>query len=147
MCKLQFIIAVVWVSVLCASSSQCHGLVFDLWLWHLLAISRFYHLYDRGGSARISGNGVQMYKGVGDSLLLILWFFLNIPWKWNNLVSVRPNYFIFTGYLKRWAGSLGSSERSWWTPLDPPLYEVERAGCFNFIYVCLCLSEFWQRLI
>ena len=24
--------------------------------------------------------------------------FLNILWKWNNLVSVRPNYFIFVGY-------------------------------------------------
>ena len=29
-----------------------------------------------------------------------LWpLFLNILWKWNNLVSVRPNYFIFMGYL------------------------------------------------
>ena len=30
--------------------------------------------------------------------------FLNILWKWNNLVSVRPNYFIFMEYLrkKRW---------------------------------------------
>ena len=26
--------------------------------------------------------------------------FLNILWKWNNLVSVRPNYFIFFGYDK-----------------------------------------------
>ena len=26
---------------------------------------------------------------------------LNIPWKWNNLVSVRPNYFIFMGYLRK----------------------------------------------
>ena len=25
--------------------------------------------------------------------------FLNILWKWNNLVSVRPNYFIFMGYF------------------------------------------------
>ena len=30
--------------------------------------------------------------------------FLNILWKWNNFVSVRPNYFIFMGYLikKKW---------------------------------------------
>ena len=28
--------------------------------------------------------------------------FLNIIWKWNNLVSVRPNYFIFMGYLRKW---------------------------------------------
>ena len=27
--------------------------------------------------------------------------FLNILWKWNNLVPVRPNYFIFIGYLGR----------------------------------------------
>ena len=27
--------------------------------------------------------------------------FLNIPWKWNNLVSLRPNYFIFMGYLRQ----------------------------------------------
>ena len=27
--------------------------------------------------------------------------FLNIRWKWNNLVSVRPNYFIFMGYLRK----------------------------------------------
>ena len=26
---------------------------------------------------------------------------LNILWKWNNLVSVRPNYFIFMGYLRK----------------------------------------------
>ena len=25
--------------------------------------------------------------------------FLNILWKWSNLVSVRPNYFIFMGYM------------------------------------------------
>ena len=27
--------------------------------------------------------------------------FLNILWKWNNLVTVRPNYFIFMGYLRK----------------------------------------------
>ena len=27
--------------------------------------------------------------------------FLNILWKWNNLLSVRPNYFIFMGYLRK----------------------------------------------
>ena len=26
--------------------------------------------------------------------------FLNILWKWNNLVSVRPNYSMFMGYLR-----------------------------------------------
>ena len=28
--------------------------------------------------------------------------FLNIPWKWNNLVSMRLNYFNFIGYLRKW---------------------------------------------
>ena len=27
--------------------------------------------------------------------------FFNILWKWNNLVSQRPNYFIFLGYLRK----------------------------------------------
>ena len=56
----------------------------------------------RGGS-RISG------KGGGGFICMQEWgvrfadfisFFLNIPWKWNNLVSLRPNNFIFIGYLK-----------------------------------------------
>ena len=44
-----------------------------------------------------------MYKGVGLRFTYFISFFLNmlnIPWKWNNLVSLRPNYFIFMGYLK-----------------------------------------------
>ena len=32
-------------------------------------------------------------------------FFLNIPCKWNNLVSLRPNYFIFIGYLNTGNGA------------------------------------------
>ena len=32
-------------------------------------------------------------------------FFLNIPRKWNNLVSLRPNYYNFIGYLKMPSGS------------------------------------------
>ena len=31
-------------------------------------------------------------------------FFLNIPWKWNILVSGRPNYFISMGQLKTGGG-------------------------------------------
>ena len=45
-------------------------------------------------------------------------FFLNIPWKWNNLVSLRPNYFIFKGYLRK--NEIKSAKR---TPLPPfPLH-------------------------
>ena len=33
-----------------------------------------------------------------------LFLFLNIRWKWNNLVSLRPNCFIFMEYLKTGGG-------------------------------------------
>ena len=49
-------------------------------------------------------------KGVG---VCFADFILNIPWKLNNLVSVRPNYFIFIGYLIARRGSE--------PPLDLPL--------------------------
>ena len=42
-------------------------------------------------------------------------FSFNILWKWNNLVSLRPNYFIFIGYLKTGGGG-GGVERNSWTP-------------------------------
>ena len=57
-------------------------------------------------------------------------FFLNIPWKWINLVSVRPNYFIFMWFKKKTgAGERGSSEPS--EPhLDPQLgkYDYNEAA-------------------
>ena len=53
----------------------------------------------RGGS-RISEKGVHVYKYVGFRKADFISFFLNIPWNWNNLVSLRPNYFIFIGFLK-----------------------------------------------
>ena len=34
-------------------------------------------------------------------------FFLNIPCKGNNLVSLRPNYFIFKGYKKKQGAGRG----------------------------------------
>ena len=42
--------------------------------------------------------------------------FLNILWKWNNLVSVRPNYFIFMGYLRK----MRYNQRSDPPPPPPP---------------------------
>ena len=60
----------------------------------------------RGGS-RISGKGVCMYKVMEVRFADFISFFLNIPWKWNKLVSLRPNYFsvrpnylFFIWYLK-----------------------------------------------
>ena len=72
--------------------------------------NRFLHylIGCRGGS-RISGKGVHM-QGVRGVALLILSHFLKYPMKMNNLVSLRPNYFIVTGYLKTVGGKEGSSE-------------------------------------
>ena len=42
-----------------------------------------------------------MYKGVGVRIADFISFFLNIP------VSLRPNYFIFIGYLKTRGGGGG----------------------------------------
>ena len=65
--------------------------------------------------SRISGKGVRMYKGVGRARFAnFISFFLNIPWKWNNLVTVRPNYFIFVGYFKT-----GGREGVQANPLNP----------------------------
>ena len=36
--------------------------------------------------------------------------FLNILWKWNNLVSGRPNYFIFMGHLRKWDQNQSESQ-------------------------------------
>ena len=51
--------------------------------------------------------GGHMFKGVGIRFADFISLFRNITWKWNNLVSLRPNYFIFIGYLKRWGDGCG----------------------------------------
>ena len=63
-----------------------------------------------------------MYKSMGDRFAGFISFFLNVPKKGNNLVSLRPNYFNFIGYLKMGGGGgeRGSSEPPE-PPLDPPL--------------------------
>ena len=45
-----------------------------------------------------------MYKGVGVRFADFISFILNISRNENNLVSLRPNYFIFIGYLKQEVG-------------------------------------------
>ena len=62
----------------------------------------------------ISWKGFHIFKVVGIRFADFISFFLNIPWKWNNLVSLRPNYFIFIGYLKT-----GDGEGVQANPLDP----------------------------
>ena len=54
-------------------------------------------------------------------------FSLNIPRKWNNLVSLRPNYFIIIGYLKTEMG-MGFK----WTLWTPSWTATGR----NVLYIC-----------
>ena len=72
----------------------------------------------------ITQRGFVIYKGVGVRFADFISFFLSILWKRNNLVSLRPNYFIFIGHLK--IGGVGGGggrgfERITETPLDRPL--------------------------
>ena len=55
---------------------------------------------DRGGS-RIAGKGVRMYKGscTGFRFAEFISYFLKYPMTMNNLIPLRPNYFVFIGYL------------------------------------------------
>ena len=65
----------------------------------------------RGGS-RISRKGF-ICINIGGRFADYILFFSNIPWKRNNLVSLRPNYFICVGYfVKNKIGGIegGSSE-------------------------------------
>ena len=95
----------------------------QLTLYYPLCLMWF--IVSRAGS-RISGKGGHniMYKGMEIRFADFILFFLNIPWKWNNLVSLRPNYFIFIGYLEMGGGGggAGSGVRvNPWTPLNLPL--------------------------
>ena len=53
-----------------------------------------------------SGKGVQMCRGRGVHFAEFISTFSYIPWKWKNLVSLRPNYFIFHGILKGGGGGV-----------------------------------------
>ena len=79
----------------------------------------FFYFIVRGGSM-ISGKGVHIYLDLGVGGVRFgdfISFYLNIPWKWNNLVSLRPNYFIFIGYFKT-----GGREGVRVSPLNPLHY-------------------------
>ena len=56
-------------------------------------------LWYRGGS-RISGKGFICLKVWAVRFSDLISFYLNIPWKRNNLVALRTDYFIFIRYLK-----------------------------------------------
>ena len=68
-------------------------------------------------------------------------FFLNIPWKCNNLVSVRPNYYIFIGYLK-----MGDEEGSSSEPSEPPSWSATDYAWFLF-NVCFHLFQCTKKKI
>ena len=67
-------------------------------------------------------------------------FFLNIPWKWNNFVSLRPNYFPFHRIFKNGGGKGGSSE-SPEPPLDPPLVKQQIQHICTHLY--LLFDQWW----
>ena len=104
----------IWVQTVCK------------WQWQISSIVQVYpgisYLPYIRGRSRISGKGVHEYKGVGVRFADFISFFLNMPWKRDNLVSGRPNYFIFIGYLKTRGREGGSSE----PPLDPPLLYMHK---------------------
>ena len=59
----------------------------------ITSIGQYCSVLNRGiGSALVAALQWQIQRGSVGSRLL------NILWKWNNLVSVRPNYFIFMGF-------------------------------------------------
>ena len=62
----------------------------------------------------IPQRGFIIYKGVGFHFADFISFFLSILWKRNNLVSLKPNYFIFIGHLKMGGG--GGGEGGWANP-------------------------------
>ena len=64
------------------------------------------------------GNEVHMYKGMGVSYFAdFIPFFLNIPWKWNILVSLRPNYLIFYRISKNGRGFQENPLFAYWVIL------------------------------
>ena len=85
----------------------------------------------RGGS-RVSGKGIQIYKGVGVRFAYYISFFLNFPWKWNNLVSLS----IFIGYLKMEGGGGGGGFE--WTPWTP-------SGSATAISLSVWIQHMWVK--
>ena len=87
-----------------------------------------------------------MYKWMGVPFAEFISFFLNIPGKLNNLVSLRPNYFIFIGYLKMGDKEGGSSEPPE-PPLDPPLhYNLLTVQCPFITAACKSQVSIYSHL-
>ena len=62
----------------------------------------------------------QIYKDVGEGVCFadFISFLLNILWKWNNLVSLRPNYFI--AYFKAVVAEGEQNKTLWIRHWIPP---------------------------
>ena len=97
---------------------------------------RFGYISHIRGKSRISRNKREFRCINALGFALLIFFFFNIPWKRNNLVSLRPNYFIFIGYLKT-----GREEGFKRTPLDPPLHMYNHS-----LYVYVQLSV-WAKVL
>ena len=77
----------------------------------------------------------------GFALLILSQFSYNFPWKWNNLVSLRSNYFIFIGYLKTGGGGGGRGNPLWfrhcvWSSKTLPRWKVP-----EFLELVTCKTE------
>ena len=72
-------------------------------------------------------------------------FFLNNPWKWNNLVSLRANYFISIRYLKTGGGGVRANVLN-------PLWMIKkryRRSCLNSMSVqyLLCIRRIFNYCV
>ena len=60
--------------------------------------------------------------------------FLNILWKWNNLVSVRPNYFIFMGHLRKLRENYKQSQHHTFIHTNPLSRNPIHPWCWSTCY-------------
>ena len=88
-----------------------------------------------GADAGLLERGFRWEGGVGSRGFVVFnTFFLTYPLKMKSLVSLKPKYFIFSGYLKQWwwwwcvcgGGGAGVVNDPEPPPLDPPLYSLAR---------------------
>ena len=78
-----------------------------------------------------------MCKGVGVRFADLIKFLSNTPWKWGNLVSLRPNYFIFIGYLKTGdMEGVRAKPLNQWTPSGTATDFFAVYLVFSFIFQC-----------
>ena len=97
----------------------------------------------------ISGKGGHMYKDVGVRSADFIYFFLNIPWKWNKLVSMRPNYLIFIGYLKTGGGE-GGRANSWTPSGSATVFCPGFSSSWQHMHAMLCdggVSWLWEKVL